>query len=92
MNPPPTAAARVANRMHALARTPRRRNLRAPTTLLPALRRRIENGIEALILLLDAADPDPDLEPSFGYLPNGAAADECEGDQDQDLSEERHHA
>ena len=33
--------------------------------LSPTKRKRIENRIEELIAVLDAADPDPDLEPSL---------------------------
>ena len=71
--------------MSALARIPQRRQfvgisdkLAAPLTA--ALRRRIEDAIDALILFLDAADLDPDLEPD----------EDREDDQDQDASEERH--
>jgi len=31
------------------------------------MRRAIEDAIEALIVALDAMDPDPDLEPSLGW-------------------------
>ncbi|MDX7953403.1 hypothetical protein P7D22_19750 [Lichenihabitans sp. Uapishka_5] len=70
--------------MSALAHIPRRRPVPAPLPgrLSPALRRRIADAIDALLLLLDVADGDADIEPD----------DDLEDDQDRDVSEERHHA
>ena len=42
-------------------------------------------SIDSLIDLLDALEPDPDLEPSFGHLPPGGL-DECEPDNDLEPS------
>jgi len=56
-----------------------------PANALALPRYRIEAAIEALIALLDAADPDPDLEPSLGWTERQvvvAHADDCEADDD----------
>lgn len=47
--------------------------------LTPAMRERIENIIEDLLLLLDELDGDPELEPTMGDVPWGYQ-DEQEGD------------
>lgn len=43
----------------------------APAMLMPDLldRQQIEDEIDRLIAILDAMDPDPDLEPSLGWSP-----------------------
>lgn len=43
-------------------------------------RHKIERAIDVLIALLDAADGDPDLEPSLGYNPYGS--NDAEGEHD----------
>src|SRR5690554_1321093 len=57
-----------------------------PATTLAAAaeglpRERIEAAIEALIALLDATEPDSDLEPSLGWNPYGAP--DLEGDDSE---------
>ena len=42
------------------------------------LRLFVKAEIERLLAVLDALDPDPDLEPSLGYSPTGS--DDREGD------------
>lgn len=49
---------------------------------LPLNRHRIERAIEALIELLDASEPDPDLEPSLGY--NHYGSNDAEGDDERE--------
>jgi hypothetical protein len=44
-------------------------------------RARIERIIDNLVALLDASEPDPDLEPSLGYGPYGV---DLEGDDADD--------
>lgn len=50
---------------------------------LPLDRRRIERAIEALIELLDAADPDPDFEPSLGWTRTWDGAPGAYGSTDE---------
>lgn len=45
-------------------------------------RHKIEKAIDILIALLDAADGDPDLEPSLGYNPYGS--NDAEGDDERE--------
>ncbi len=58
----------------------------APALPAPIDREAIEDEIQRLIGILDAIDPDPDLEPSLGWspyngLPNGV---DLEGDEPDD--------
>src|SRR4051812_47163892 len=55
-----------------------------PRALTPSKRKRIEGRIEELIAVLDAADPDPDLEPS---LCGGPCTDDREDDSADDEPE-----
>ena len=72
--------------MSALVRIPRRRAMQAPSwrlhpgPLSPALRRRIGDAIDALILLLDAVDSDPDLEDCGDAEPVDEREPDDEGD------------
>lgn len=62
-----------------------------PTTFLPMtpdLRARIEATIEHLVSLLDAIDPDPDLEPSLGYSPYGTDLEGDDSDFEPDSDDE----
>lgn len=60
-------------------RTSERPRAKKPLRQIDAkLRKRIERVVEKLIAALDAAEPDPDLEPTFGHLPPGGI-DEAEG-------------
>lgn len=59
----------------------------APSVVIEGRRQRIEDMIEWLLSLLDSADPDPDLEPSFCGRTASAPPeyrdprfDECESD------------
>ena len=52
--------------------------------ITPIRRQFIEDRIERLIAILDAADPDPDLEPS---LAGGICTDDREGDSADDEPE-----
>jgi hypothetical protein len=58
------------------------------TTIIP--RHRIEAAIDALIALLDASEPDSDLEPSLGWCSNwdgsvGAYGGSDERERDDDI-------
>ena len=71
--------------MSALPRIPQRRSATekfsvAPAPLKPVLCRRIEDASDALILLLDAADPDLDLKEGH----DAEAIDEREPEDDSD--------
>lgn len=50
--------------------------------LSPSTRKKIEHALDKLIALLDACDPDPDLEPSLGSDPYGSQ--DLEGDTSDD--------
>jgi hypothetical protein len=45
-----------------------------PTEALRVYRRTLEAAVGRLIAVIDKLDPDPDLEPSCGYIPPGGAA------------------
>jgi hypothetical protein len=61
----------------------------APTRLTPELRQKIEVAVDRLLTILDAADPDPDLEPMtseigfYGEVASGGL-DECEPDENEE--------
>ena len=63
----------------------RRGKPNTPRPLTWAERQRIERLVEHLLELLDEADGDPDLEPSFGAY-NDGAPDEAEPDGDDEPS------
>jgi hypothetical protein len=46
--------------------------------LSASTRKKIERTLDKLIGLLDALDPDPDLEPSLGYNPYGSMDQESD--------------
>src|SRR5689334_13870209 len=48
------------------------------------LRYRIEKAIERLIAVLDAVDPDPDLEPSLGHYNSRFTAPDAEAEDEHD--------
>lgn len=51
----------------------------------PAHVQEVRDLIDRLIDYIDGMDPDPDLEPTFGYLPE-AGSDECEVPEDDEPS------
>src|ERR1700687_3499209 len=62
--------------------TTRRKPKRKLRKIDAAMRQRIEDAVDALLATLDAIDPDPDLEPSLGYMPSIDRTDmvDVEGD------------
>ena len=57
-------------------------NFRSWTAISSTTRERIESLVEDLLVLLDALDGDPDLEPTMGLVPEGYQDEEEGGDPD----------
>lgn len=48
--------------------------------------RNVRELVDRLLELLDGLDPDPDLEPTLGFVPGVAENDECEAEGDVECS------